>query len=45
MKNIVLGLLAETSLHPGSGQTADVIDLPVAREAATSTMTHKFFHA
>jgi len=36
MKNIVLGLLAETSLHPGTGQTADVIDLPVAREAATS---------
>lgn len=36
MKNIVLGLLAETSLHPGSGQTAGVIDLPVAREAVTS---------
>jgi len=35
MKSIVLGLLAETSLHPGSGQTADVIDLPVARESAT----------
>jgi len=36
MKSIILGLLAETSLHPGTGQTASVIDLPVAREAATS---------
>ncbi|MBC7325896.1 MAG: type III-B CRISPR module RAMP protein Cmr4, partial [Moorella sp. (in: Bacteria)] len=35
MKSALLGLLAETSLHPGSGQTAGVIDLPVAREAAT----------
>jgi CRISPR-associated protein Cmr4 len=35
MRSIILGLLAETSLHPGSGQTADVIDLPVTREAAT----------
>lgn len=34
-KAILLGLLAETSLHPGSGQAADVIDLPVAREGAT----------
>jgi CRISPR-associated protein Cmr4 len=35
VKSVVLGLLAETSLHPGTGQTAGVIDLPVAREAAT----------
>lgn len=35
MANLVLGLLAETSLHPGSGQTAGAIDLPVQREAAT----------
>ncbi|MBE3588399.1 MAG: type III-B CRISPR module RAMP protein Cmr4 [Thermoanaerobacteraceae bacterium] len=35
MKSALIGLLAETSLHPGSGQTAGVIDLPVAREAAT----------
>jgi len=35
VKSVVLGLLAETSLHPGAGQTAGVIDLPVAREAAT----------
>jgi CRISPR-associated protein Cmr4 len=32
---ILLGLLAETSLHPGAGQSADVVDLPVAREGAT----------
>jgi len=35
MANAILGLLAETSLHPGSGQTAGVIDLPVAREVTT----------
>lgn len=35
MKSALMGLLAETSLHPGSGQTAGVIDLPVAREVAT----------
>ncbi len=35
MKSALFGLLAETSLHPGSGQTVGVIDLPVAREAAT----------
>jgi CRISPR-associated protein Cmr4 len=34
-KSIVLGLLAETFIHPGSGQTEGAIDLPVAREAAT----------
>lgn len=32
---MILGLLAETSVHPGAGQSADVVDLPVAREGAT----------
>lgn len=35
MQNTVLGLLAETFVHPGSGRSAGAIDLPVAREAAT----------
>jgi len=35
MKTQLLGLLAETSIHPGAGQSSGVIDLPVAREAAT----------
>jgi len=35
MKTILLGLLAETSIHPGAGQSSDIVDLPVAREAAT----------
>jgi len=35
MKTIVLGLLAETPIHPGSGRSLGVVDLPVAREAAT----------
>ena len=34
-KGILLGLFAETPLHPGAGQATDVIDLPVAREGAT----------
>jgi len=34
-KGTLLGLLAETPLHPGAGQSADVVDLPVAREGAT----------
>lgn len=36
MINAIMGMLAETSLHPGSGQTAGVIDLPVAREKTTN---------
>lgn len=36
MKTMLLGLLAETSIHPGSGQDAGFVDLPVAREASTS---------
>jgi CRISPR-associated protein Cmr4 len=35
MQTIILGLLAETFIHPGSGRTGGAIDLPVAREAAT----------
>lgn len=31
----MLGLLAETSIHPGTGRSMGVVDLPVAREAAT----------
>lgn len=33
MKYAMLGLLAETSLHPGAEGTGGAIDLPVAREA------------
>ncbi|OAT80420.1 type III-B CRISPR module RAMP protein Cmr4 [Desulfotomaculum copahuensis] len=33
MKSVIMGLLAETALHPGTEQSAGVIDLPVAREA------------
>jgi len=36
MSAIILGLLAETSLHPGSESSGGVVDLPVAREATTS---------
>jgi len=36
MQTVVLGLLAETFLHPGAGSVLGVVDLPVAREAATS---------
>ena len=32
MNNAIIGMLAETCLHPGSGQTAGVIDLPVAEK-------------
>ncbi len=35
MNGHILGLLAETSIHPGSGTDTGVIDLPVTREAAT----------
>ena len=35
MKTAMLGLLAETSVHPGSGRGVGVVDLPVARETAT----------
>ncbi len=35
MKSMILGMLAETYIHPGSGQTTGFVDLPVAREATT----------
>lgn len=35
MRSLVIGLLAETSLHPGIGQVVGVVDLPVAREKTT----------
>lgn len=35
MSNVMIGLLAETSLHPGCEQSTGVVDLPVAREGAT----------
>lgn len=35
MNSCILGLLAETSIHPGGSEAAGVVDLPVAREAAT----------
>lgn len=35
MRSVIIGMLAETSIHPGSGQDAGFVDLPVAREAAT----------
>ena len=35
MNTLVLGLLAETSIHPGAGRSLGVVDLPVAREAGT----------
>ncbi len=35
MRTAILGLLAESPIHPGSGRGVGVVDLPVAREAAT----------
>src|SRR5690625_1555649 len=35
MNSLILGLLADPAVHPGAGQSVGVIDLPVAREAAT----------
>jgi CRISPR-associated protein Cmr4 len=35
METLILGLLAETFVHPGMGAVGGAIDLPVAREAAT----------
>ena len=35
MNTMLLGLLAETAIHPGAGQSTGFVDLPVAREAAT----------
>lgn len=35
MNAAMLGLLAETPVHPGAGRGMGVVDLPVAREAST----------
>ena len=35
MKPAILGMLAETPVHPGAGRGIGVVDLPVAREAGT----------
>lgn len=35
MQTAIIGLLAETFVHPGCGRDTGVVDLPVAREAAT----------
>lgn len=35
-KTALLGLLAETSIHAGAGQSGGVIDLPIQREAHTA---------
>ncbi len=35
MKNIVLGMLAETCVHTGCGRETGFVDLPVARESTT----------
>ena len=35
MNAAILGLLAETPIHAGAGRALGVVDLPVAREAAT----------
>ena len=35
MNSTIVSMLAETFIHPGSGQNVGAIDLPVAREAAT----------
>lgn len=32
----ILGMLAETSIHPGTGESHNVINLPIARESTTS---------
>lgn len=35
MNTAIVGLIAETPIHPGTGRSMGVVDLPVAREAAT----------
>jgi CRISPR-associated protein Cmr4 len=35
MKSAMLGFLAESPIHSGAGRSAGIVDLPVAREAAT----------
>lgn len=35
MKSMMIGMLAETPVHPGSGRSTGFVDLPVARESVT----------
>ncbi len=35
MRTLILGMLAETHVHPGAGQREGAVDLPVARERTT----------
>ncbi|HHX86954.1 MAG TPA: type III-B CRISPR module RAMP protein Cmr4 [Firmicutes bacterium] len=35
MASAIMGMLAETNLHPGTGQVSGAVDLPVAREKTT----------
>src|SRR5690554_1421315 len=35
MLSVIMGMLAETNVHPGIGQVSGAIDLPVAREKTT----------
>lgn len=34
-RGAIMGMLAETNLHPGTGQVSGAVDLPVAREKTT----------
>jgi len=36
MTSAIMGMLAETNLHPGTGQVSGAVDLPVAREKTTA---------
>ncbi len=35
MASAIMGMMAETNLHPGTGQVSGAVDLPVAREKTT----------
>lgn len=35
MNSIIIGMLAETQVHPGAGRSTGFVDLPVARESIT----------
>lgn len=35
MRSIIIGMLAETPVHPGAGRSTGFVDLPVARESIT----------
>jgi len=35
MEKMIMGMLAETPVHPGAGRTVGFVDMPVAREAVT----------